>query len=55
MMKKGIPEVLVRLVMSLYEGTKTRIGVDSELSKEIEVKVGINQRSVLSPFFLQWR
>ena len=27
--KKEIPEVLVRSVMSLYEGAKTRIGVDS--------------------------
>ena len=30
MRKKGIPGVLVRLVMSLYEGAKTRVGVDYE-------------------------
>ena len=29
---KGIPEVLVRSVMSLYEGAKTMIRVDSGLS-----------------------
>ena len=49
--KKGIPDVLVRSVMSLYEGEKTSVGVDSELSEEFEVKVGMHQGSVLSPFF----
>ena len=38
---KEIPKVLNRLVMSLYEGAKTRVGVDSELSEEFEVKVGM--------------
>ena len=50
MRKKGIPEVLVRSVMSLYEGAKTRVIVDYELSEEFDVKVGMYQRSVLSPF-----
>ena len=45
--KKGIPEVLVRSVMSLYEGAKTRVRVDSELSEEFEVKVEMLQGSVL--------
>ena len=45
-----IPEVLVRSVMSLHEGAKTRVRVDSELSEEFEVKVGMHQGSVLSPF-----
>ena len=36
--------------MSLYEGTKARVGVDSELSEEFEVNVGMHQGSVLSPF-----
>ena len=31
MRKKGIPKVLVRSVMNLYEGAKTRVRVDSEL------------------------
>ena len=52
MRKKGIPEVLVRSVMSLYEGAKTRVRVDTELSEELEVKVGMHQGSVLSPFLL---
>ena len=36
--------------MSLYEGAKTRVIVDSELSEEFEVNVGMHQGSVLSPF-----
>ena len=36
--------------MSLCEGAKTRISVDSELSEEFEVKVGMHQGSVLSSF-----
>ena len=50
MMKKGISEVLVRSVLSLYEGAKTRVRMDTELSNEFEVKVGMHQGSVLSPF-----
>ena len=50
MRMKGIPEVLARSVMSLYEGVKTRVRVNSELSEECEGKVGIHQGSVLSPF-----
>ena len=51
MRKKGIPDVLVRSVMSMYEGVKTRVRVESELSEEFEVKVWMLQGSVLSPFF----
>ena len=36
--------------MSQYEGAKTRIRVDFELSEEFEVKMGIHQECVLSPF-----
>ena len=50
--KKGIPEVLVRSVMSLYGGAKTGVRVDSELSAEFEVLVWMQQGSVLSPFIL---
>ena len=48
--KKGIPDVLVRLEMGLYEGAKTRVRVDTELLEEFEVIVGMHQGSVLSPF-----
>ena len=36
--------------MSLYEGAKTRVRVDCELSEEFEVKVGMHQGSVLLLF-----
>ena len=49
MRKKGIPEVMVRAVMSLYKGAKTSVRVELELSEEFEVKVGVHQGSVLSP------
>ena len=49
MRKRGIPEAMVRAVMNLYEGAKTRVRVGLELSEEFEVKVGVHQGSVLSP------
>ena len=49
MRKKGLSEVIVRVVMSLYDGAKTRVRVESAYSREFEVKVGVNQGSVLSP------
>ena len=42
MRKKEIPEALVRSVMSVHEGAKTRDRVDSELSEEFEFKVGMD-------------
>ena len=35
---------------SLYEGAKTRVKVDYELSEEFEVKVGMHQGSMLLPY-----
>ena len=49
MRKKGIPEVLVRSVMSLHDGVKRSLS-DSDLTEEFEVKMGRHQGSVLSPF-----
>ena len=51
--KKEIPDTLVRSVMILYEGAKTRVKVDSELSEEFVVKVGMLQGSMLSPFLYE--
>ena len=50
--KRGIPEVLIESVKSLYEGAKTGVRVDYELWEEFEVKVRMCQGSVLSPFLL---
>ena len=52
MRKKGISEVMVRAIMSLYEAAKTRVRVGLELPEDINVKVGVHQGSVLSPLVL---
>ena len=49
MKMKGLSELVARTVMSLYNGAKTRVRVGSAYSEEVEVKVGVHQRFVLSP------
>ena len=49
MRKKGLPEILVKVVMSLYEGAETKVRIGAGLSEEFSVKVGVHQGSVLSP------
>ena len=49
MRKKGLSEVMVWAVMSLYDGAKTRVRVGSAYSEEFKVKVGVHQESMLSP------
>ena len=49
MRKKGLPEVIVRAVMSLYHGAKTKVRVGTQLSEEFLVQVGVHQGSVLLP------
>lgn len=49
MRKKGLLEIMVQSVMSLYDGTKTKVKVGSAYSENFEVKVGVHQGSVLSP------
>ena len=52
MRKKGLSEVIVRAVMSRYDGAKRRVRVVSVYSEEFEVKVCVHQESVLSPLLL---
>ena len=52
MRKRGLPELIVRAVMSLYRGEKTKVRVGSELLEEFLVQVGVQQGSVLSPLLL---
>ena len=49
MKNKGLPEVIVTAVMSLYHGAKTKVRVGSELSQEFLVQDGVHQGFVLSP------
>ena len=47
--KKSLPEVLVKAVMSLHKGSRTKVRVGSGLSEEFGVRVGVHQGSVTSP------
>ena len=47
--KKGLAEVLVQAVMSLYEGSRTKVKVGSGRSDGYGVRLGVHQGSVLSP------
>ena len=42
MRRRGIPEAMVRAVMSLYEGAKARVRDGLELFEEFEVKVCVH-------------
>ena len=46
--EKGLPEVIVRAVISLYHGAKTKVRVGFELSQEFLVQVDAHQGSALS-------
>ena len=44
--KKGLPEVIVQVVMILYRDAKTKVKVGSHLSEKILVQVGVHQGTV---------
>ena len=48
--KMGVEEWLVRTVMTMYDKARTRVRTKHGDSEEFEVKVGVHQGSVLSPF-----
>ena len=50
---KGIPETLVKAVMSLYEGSKMKFKLGSEFSEKFYAAVGVHQGSVLSPLLFE--
>ena len=45
--KKGLSEEIVGAVMSLHDGTKTKVREGSAYLEEFEVKCGVHQGSVL--------
>ena len=49
MRKKGLSEIMVQGVVSLYDGAKTRVRMGSAYSKKLEVKIDAHQGSVLLP------
>ena len=42
MRHRHLPEMLVKAVMSLYEGATTKVSFGAKLSEEIFVKVGVH-------------
>ena len=44
--------MLVRQAISLCEGAKTRVSVDSELPEEPKVAAGMHQGSMTSPLYV---
>ena len=49
MRRRGVPELLVRAVMKMYEGAETKVRCGNTLSDSFPVHVGVHQGSVLSP------
>ena len=47
MRKKGLPEIQVKTVTSLYDGAEAKVTVGSGFSEEVFVKVGVHQGSVM--------
>ena len=54
MRQLGVEEWLVQVVMSMYEGARTVVGIPFGDSESFSVKVGVHQGSVLSPLFSSW-
>lgn len=46
----GIPGKLVNLVKNSYDGTTCQVVHDGDLSKKFEIKTGVRQGCILSPF-----
>ena len=44
-----VDEWIVKVIQSMYDGTKTAVKLDEDESDEFEVMVGVHQGSVLSP------
>ena len=53
MRKKGLSEVMVLAVMSLYDCAKTGVRVGFAYSEEFEVKVGVHQDLCCRHYCLQ--
>ena len=46
----GIPQKLVNLIKSMYEGTSCRVIHDGQLTDSFDIKTGVRQGCLLSPF-----
>ena len=46
---RGVPEIYVKLIQGMYEGTKTKARSSAGVTDEFQINVGVHQGSVLSP------
>ena len=46
--KKGLPEIFMKAMMSLYESSKTKVKVGSEFSEDFSVAVNVHKGFALS-------
>ena len=53
MRNKGLPELIVTAMMSLYNGAKTKVRVKSELFEKFLVQVNVHRGSVLLQLLLE--
>ena len=49
MRKRSVPEGYLKVIQDMYRGTKTRVKTRCGRTEYFEVKVGLHQRSPLSP------
>ena len=47
--RKGVPEAYINIIRDIYAGCKTCFMTSAGRTKEIEIEVGLYQRSALSP------
>jgi len=48
--KKGVPEHYVRIIRDMYKNCTTSVTTSEGATEEIDIKVGLHQGTVLSPF-----
>ena len=51
MTKKCLPQLIVRAVVRLYHGEKTKVKVGSELSEKLMVQISVHQEFVFAAAF----
>ncbi|VDP04680.1 unnamed protein product [Schistosoma margrebowiei] len=50
----GVPQKIVNIIQSSYDGLHCKIVHRGQLTKSFEVKTGVRQGCLLSPFLISW-